>query len=169
MESVVSFTPANRLFPATRLRRNRRDDFSRRLVREHRLYQADWLLRFYGFEADEIVTGQNGMLDLDVDPKTAWALQHREQFPVDLNRAPKAMLLRVPGLGVTSVERILKARNVRAIRYDDLARLRISMKKILPFIVLPDHKPGSSLDANDLKQRLQQSVAPQQLGLFEPI
>ena len=139
------------------------------LVREHRLYQADWLLRFYGFEADEIVTGQDGMLDLDVDPKTAWALQHREQFPVDLNKAPKAMLLRVPGLGVTSVERILAARRVRAVRYDDLARLRVPLKKILPFIVLPDHKPGSSLDANDLKQRLQQSVAPQQLGLFEPI
>lgn len=139
------------------------------LVREHRLYQADWLMRFYGFEADEIVTKPDGMLDLDVDPKTAWALRHREQFPVDLNKAPKAMLLRVPGLGVTSVERILKARNVRAIRYDDLARLRVSMKKILPFIVLPDHKPGSSLDANDLKQQLLASATPQQLGLFEPI
>ena len=139
------------------------------LVREHRLYQADWLMRFYGFEADEIVTKQDGMLDLDVDPKTAWALQHREQFPVDLNKAPKAMLLRVPGLGVTSVERILTARTVRAIRYDDLARMRLSLKKVLPFIVLPDHHPGRSLDDTNLKQRLLQSVAPQQLGLFEPI
>ncbi|HSI42976.1 MAG TPA: putative DNA modification/repair radical SAM protein [Methylotenera sp.] len=137
------------------------------LVREHRLYQADWLMRFYGFDAVEIVTGQDGMLDLDVDPKTAWALQHREQFPVDLNRAPKAMLLRVPGLGVTSVERILTARNVRAVRYEDLTRLRVSMKKVLPFIVLPDHQPGRSLDANDLKQRLQQSIAPQQFSLFK--
>jgi len=139
------------------------------LVREHRLYQADWLMRFYGFDADEIVTKPDGMLDLDLDPKTAWALQHREQFPVDLNRAPKTMLLRVPGLGVTSVERILTARTVRAIRYDDLARMRLSLKKVLPFIVLPDHHPGRSLDDTNLKQRLLQSVAPQQLGLFEPI
>lgn len=138
------------------------------LVREHRLYQADWLLRFYGFDVQEIVTGQDGMLDLDVDPKTAWALQHREQFPVDLNRAPKAMLLRVPGLGVTSVARIVTARRVRPIRYDDLARLRVSLKKVLPFVMLPDYHPGRSLDDNNLKQRLQQSIAPQQFGLFEP-
>lgn len=136
------------------------------LVREHRLYQADWLLRFYGFDAEEIITGKDGMLDLDVDPKTAWALQHREQFPVDLNRAPKAMLLRVPGLGVTSVARILAARKVRAIRYDDLTRLRLSLKKVLPFVVLPDYHPGRSLDDNHLKQRLQQPVPVQQFGLF---
>ena len=139
------------------------------LVREHRLYQADWLMRFYDFDADEIVTGQDGMLDLDVDPKTAWALQHREQFPVDLNRAPKTMLLRVPGLGVIGVERIVTARNVRAIRYQDLARMRLPLKKILPFVVLSDYHPGRSLDDNNLKQRLQQSATPQQFGLFEPI
>jgi putative DNA modification/repair radical SAM protein len=139
------------------------------LVREHRLYQADWLFRFYGFEADEIVTGQDGMLDLDLDPKMAWALQHREQFPVDLNRAPKAMLLRVPGLGVTSVARIISARRVRAIRHDDLARLRVSLKKILPFVVLPDYHPGHSLDHHNLKQQMQQVMPPQQFGLFEPV
>lgn len=137
------------------------------LVREHRLYQADWLLRFYGFEADEIVTGTDGMLDLDVDPKTAWALQHREQFPVDLNRAPKAMLLRVPGLGVTSVARILSSRKVRAIRYDDLVRMRVSLKRVLPFVVLPDYHPGHRLEAPNLKQHLQQALPPQQFGLFE--
>ena len=139
------------------------------LVREHRLYQADWLMRFYGFDAHEIVTGQDGMLDLDVDPKMAWALQHREQFPVDLNRAPKAMLLRVPGLGLTSVARIISARRVCAIRHDDLARLRVSLKKVLPFVVLADYHPGRSLDDYNLKQRLQQLIAPQQLGLFEPL
>lgn len=139
------------------------------LVREHRLYQADWLMRFYGFNVDEIVTGQDGMLDLEVDPKMAWALQHREQFPVDLNRAPKAMLLRVPGLGVTSVARIISARRVRAIRYDDLARLRVTLKKVMPFVVVADYHPGRSLDDQNLKQRLQQTISPQQLGLFEPI
>ena len=66
-------------------------------MREHRLYQADWLMRFYGFAHDEIVGAESGMLALDVDPKLAWALAHRESFPVDLNRAPKEMLLRVPG------------------------------------------------------------------------
>jgi predicted DNA-binding helix-hairpin-helix protein len=141
------------------------------LVREHRLYQADWLMRFYGFEADESVT-QQGMLDLEIDPKMAWALQHREQFPVDLNRAPKAMLLRVPGLGVTSVQRILAARRVRNIRSDDLAQLRLPLKKILPFIVLPDHQPSKALDAADLRQRMRQaalqSQPPQQLTLFNP-
>ena len=139
------------------------------LVREHRLYQADWLLRFYGFEAEEIVTGQDGMLDLEVDPKTAWALQHREQFPVDLNRAPRAMLLRVPGLGVTSVSRILAARKIRSIRYDDLGRLRVSLRKVLPFVVLPDYHPGRRLDDHHLKQHLQQLAAPQQISLFEAL
>ncbi len=139
------------------------------LVREHRLYQADWLMRFYGFDADEIVTGHDGMLDLEVDPKMAWALQHREQFPVDLNRAPKAMLLRVPGLGLTSVARIITARRVRAIRHDDLARLRVSLKKVLPFVVVADYHPGRSLDDQNLKQRLKQHITPQQLGLFGPI
>ena len=138
------------------------------LVREHRLYQADWLMRFYGFEAREIVTGSGGMLDLEVDPKTAWALQHREQFPVDINRAAKSMLLRVPGLGLTSVARIIAARSVRAVRLHDLAGLRVSLKKILPFIVLPDHQPGARLDSAGLESSLKQGMSTQ-LGLFRPI
>ena len=78
-------------------------------MREHRLYQADWLMRFYGFAQDEICT-DDGMLSLDVDPKLAWALANPAQFPIDLNQAPKERLLRVPGLGVRSVERLLLAR-----------------------------------------------------------
>ena len=77
------------------------------LVREHRLYQADWLTRFYGFGHDEIVVGSDGLLSLELDPKLAWALAHRERFPVDLNRAPRELLLRVPGLGVKSVDRLI--------------------------------------------------------------
>ncbi|HBZ46123.1 MAG TPA: putative DNA modification/repair radical SAM protein, partial [Stenotrophomonas sp.] len=81
------------------------------LAREHRLYQADWLLRFYGYGVEEITdTTQNGMLDLDIDPKLAWAIRHPERFPVDLNVASKEMLLRVPGLGVRNVKRVLMAR-----------------------------------------------------------
>ncbi len=137
------------------------------LVREHRLYQADWLMRFYGFESHEIVTSEKGMLALDMDPKTAWALQHRAMFPVDINRAPKAILLRVPGLGVRNVQRILAARRVRAVRLDDLVHMRAPIQRMLPFIQLPDHHPGATLDAVSLPARLSKiSAAPQQLGLF---
>jgi predicted DNA-binding helix-hairpin-helix protein len=112
------------------------------LVREHRLYQADWLMRFYGFEAGEITPpASGGMLDLDVDPKLAWALGHPECFPVDLNRAPRERLLRVPGLGVKAVDRLIAARRVRRIRADDLKRLHVPTKKVLPFVEVADHRP----------------------------
>ena len=87
------------------------------LVREHRLYQADWLMRFYGFSTDEIAAGPDGNLALDKDPKLAWALGASELFPVDVNRASKAALLRVPGFGVRNVTRILQIRRYRASRW----------------------------------------------------
>ena len=124
------------------------------MVREHRLYQADWLMRFYGFGHDEIVAESDGMLALDIDPKLAWALVHREQFPVDLNRAPKEKLLRVPGLGVKAVGRILQARRVRRLRAADLDRLHVPLAKVLPFVELADHRPGNALTAADLRERL---------------
>jgi putative DNA modification/repair radical SAM protein len=133
------------------------------LVREHRLYQADWLMRFYGFSSDEIVEGEDRNLDLDIDPKLAWALRHREQFPVDINRADRDMLLRVPGLGKKAVGRILSARHVRAIRADDLKRLHVPVRKALPFLVFPDHSPGGLIDRLDLRTML--SPQPQQLSL----
>jgi putative DNA modification/repair radical SAM protein len=118
------------------------------LVREHRLYQADWLMRFYGFAADEITApAAGGMLSLDVDPKLAWALAHEERFPVDLNRAPREMLLRVPGLGVKAVDRLLLARRVRSLRADDLKRLHVPTRKVLPFVVLQDHRPRGPVPA----------------------
>ena len=126
------------------------------MVREHRLYQADWLMRFYGFAHDEIVpiSGEGqGMLSLDVDPKLAWALAHRDRFPVDLNHAPKEMLLRVPGLGAKTVERVLVARRVRRLRSEDLKRLRVSLAKALPFLVLPDHRPRA-IDEESLSAQL---------------
>lgn len=112
------------------------------LLREHRLYQADWLMRFYGFEAHEITPTDGGMLALQVDPKLAWALAHPEHFPVDLNRAPRELLLRVPGLGVRTVQRLLAARRARAIRADDLRTLRVPTRRVLPFVLLPDHRPA---------------------------
>ena len=117
------------------------------LAREHRLYQADWLLRFYGYGVDEITdTTQNGMLDLDIDPKLAWAIRHPERFPVDLNVASKEMLLRVPGLGVRNVKRVLMARRHGRLRVADVARLRAPMSKLLPFVQLADHHPRRALD-----------------------
>lgn len=132
------------------------------LVREHRLYQADWLMRFYGFGASEIVRAEDGMLDLEIDPKLAWALRNRQHFPVDVNRAPREMLLRVPGFGVKTVTRIVATRGVRAIRSHDLARLRVPMKKVAPFIVLPDWRAGA-LDSERLGARLR---AAEQRSLF---
>lgn len=127
------------------------------LVREHRLYQADWLLRFYGFSQEEIVDGRpDGMLDLDFDPKLAWALTHRQWFPVDLQSAPREMLLRVPGLGVRSVNRLLSARRVRTLRLADLATLRLPLNKLRPFIMLSDHHPGPLLDSPHLADQLRQ-------------
>ena len=135
------------------------------LVREHRLYQADWLMRFYGFASSEIVTAGDGMLDLDIDPKLAWALGHREHFPVDINRAPREMLLRVPGLGVKAVNRIVAARRVRAVRADELSRLRVPLRKVLPFIVAPGHTPGVQLDSSAFEGRMR--AVPVQADLFE--
>ena len=122
------------------------------LMREHRLYQADWLMRFYGFAQDEICT-DDGMLSLDVDPKLAWALANPAQFPIDLNRAPRERLLRVPGLGVRSVERLLLARRTRSVRRADLDRLRVSVGKVLPFVSLPDHLPRDA-DSQTLRSQV---------------
>ncbi len=134
------------------------------LVREHRLYQADWLMRFYEFRTDEIALDPTGNLDLSMDPKLAWALQHRDRFPVDVNRAPREMMLRIPGLGVKSVARLLQARRHKRLRLDDLARLRLPMTKLAPFIVTADHTPGPTLDAARLQQRL--VPKPTQQDLF---
>jgi putative DNA modification/repair radical SAM protein len=133
------------------------------LMREHRLYQADWLMRFYGFSADEIAV-ENGFLDLKIDPKLAWALSHREVFPLDVNRADREMLLRVPGLGVSSVNGILASRRHHRLRLADVARLCSSAKKVRPFIVTDDWTPGASLDDRHLKARL--TPEPAQLSLF---
>jgi putative DNA modification/repair radical SAM protein len=125
------------------------------LVREHRLYQADWLMRFYGFDVEEIAGTGDGMLALDVDPKLAWALRHRGRFPVDVNLAPRELLLRVPGLGKKAVDRIIASRTHRRIRGEDLARLKVSLRKVAPFLILADHRPPARLlDALDLKDRL---------------
>jgi len=136
------------------------------LMREHRIYQADWLMRFYGFAAKEVQSAADdqGMLPLDIDPKLAWALKHRESFPVDVNRAPKEMLWRVPGLGTKAVDRILASRRWRKLRLEDVGRLTLSIAKVRPFITTTDWRPTLLADRSDLKSL----VAPkqQQLELF---
>ena len=135
------------------------------LMREHRLYQADWLLRFYGFSVAEIMQGGvAGQLDLTIDPKLAWALQNRARFPVDINRADKETLLRIPGLGGKGVGKILQARRFSGLRLADLERICQSVRKILPFITALDWHPGKQLDSLSLYDRLK--PPPEQLSLF---
>ncbi len=136
------------------------------LVREHRLYEADWLVRFYGFEARELTTDEAPDLSLTVDPKLAWALRNRHRFPVDVHRAPRELLLRVPGLGVRNVERILQARRHGKITLADLARLRVPVRRCGPFLLTADnfHRPARELDRLALIERVR---PPQQLTLFE--
>lgn len=133
------------------------------LLREHRLYQADWLMRFYGFDAHEIVP-DGGQLELSVDPKLGWALLHRGQFPVDVNRAARESLLRVPGLGVRVVNRILAARRHHRLTLADVARMAGSIDKARPFIEAADWTPGALTDSAGLRQRL--TPAPVQMELF---
>ena len=137
------------------------------LMREHRLYQADWLMRFYGFSAPEIgEASTGGMLDLAIDPKLAWALNQRAWFPVDVNTAPREMLLRVPGLGVKSVDRMISVRRYRTLRLEDIARLCRGIDKVRPFITTLDWTPGGLTDAIDLRQRLLGEPKAEQLSLF---
>ena len=137
-------------------------------MREHRLYQSDWLMRFYGFTPAEVgsAAGADGMLPLDIDPKLAWALKFREHFPVDVNRAPREALLRVPGLGTHAVDRIVSSRRLRKLRLDDVGRLTRSITKVRPFIVASDWRPISLIDKADLQQHLRPRI--DQLELFAP-
>ncbi|MGZ3171511.1 MAG: putative DNA modification/repair radical SAM protein [Croceibacterium sp.] len=136
------------------------------LIREHRLYQSDWLMRFYGYAPAEVmqVAEAAGMLPLDIDPKLAWALKFRERFPVDVNKAPREMLLRVPGLGVRAVDQVIASRRHRTLRLDDVAGLTVSIAKIRPFIVAADWRPTLLTDRADLRVLVAPKV--EQLELF---
>ena len=136
------------------------------LIREHRLYQSDWLMRFYGYQASEVMqaTNADGNLPLDIDPKLAWALKFRETFPLDVNRAPRDQLLRVPGLGVTSVNRIVAARRHKTLRLEDIGKLTVSIAKVRPFIYTVDWRPTTLTDRADLRKLL--APRQEQLELF---
>ncbi|MDG1231037.1 MAG: putative DNA modification/repair radical SAM protein [Pseudomonadales bacterium] len=142
------------------------------LLREHRLYQADWLLRFYGYGIDELTDVTNnehsqGMLSLNVDPKLAWAINHRESFPVDLNRADLENILRVPGIGVINARRLVAQRKVAAIRFKDLGKLRLPIEKLKYFVTTVDHQPKfAQLEAASMLQ-LFTAQKSRQMSLFD--
>jgi putative DNA modification/repair radical SAM protein len=136
------------------------------LLREHRLYQADFLLRSYGYSANELFEGP-GDLALDIDPKLAWALQHREVFPLDLNRAEPAMIARIPGIGIRTTKRLIELRRQRRIRYEDLTRLRCVLAKARPFIITSDYHPRQSETSSvALREQLRDRPQPQQMALW---
>ena len=137
------------------------------LMREHRLYQSDWLMRFYEFQPHEVVAAADdatGMLPLDIDPKLAWALKFRGSFPVDVNRAPREMLLRVPGLGVKAVNGILTSRRWRRLHLADIARLTVSVAKLRPFIIAEDWRPVVLADRAELRPIV--APKPKQMEMF---
>ena len=147
------------------------------LLREHRLYQADWLLRFYGFSAGEILDDQHPDFNPLLDPKCNWALNHMEHFPVEVNRAPYEMLLRVPGIGVKSAKRIRAARRYAALDFDALKKLGVVLKRARYFILcggksispLPTDNPAVIAGAvSDRGFSPRELAPPEQLSLFAP-
>jgi putative DNA modification/repair radical SAM protein len=134
------------------------------LVREHRLYQADWLMRYYGFRAEELTTAAEADLDLGRDPKLHWALRHREFFPVDVNASPREALLRIPGLGYKNVGRVLAIRRYHRLTLSDLAKLHVPMRRVKPFVITADFNPDAR--QLDLENLAEQVTAPPQLALF---
>jgi putative DNA modification/repair radical SAM protein len=139
------------------------------LRREHRLYQADWLLRFYGFGAEEILSEEAPFLDLDLDPKSSWALRNMGGFPIEVCRADYETLLRVPGLGQKSAERIVEARRHGALSFDTLKKIGVVMKRARYFITCSGKAlEGGDLPLTDLRLRLRQADPRSDLGNGQP-
>ena len=136
------------------------------LIREHRLYQSDWLMRFYGFEASELTTADAPSLSLTEDPKTTWAKAHPEFFPVDVNLAPREALLRVPGIGYKNVERILRIRKYHRLECEDLRKLNIRLKSSLAYLIASDHTPMAAVS---LVEAGDSAARAQQMDLFAPL
>ena len=137
------------------------------LLREHRLYQADWLVRLYGFNAGELLSEQTPFLDREIDPKTAWALAHLEQFPVDAQNADYYTLLRVPGIGFKSAGRIVTARRFAALRHEDLPKLGVVMKRARFFLVCGPGLRSPVLTPEHLRLRLLTESEPESM-LIQP-
>lgn len=136
-------------------------------IREHRLYQADWLLRFYGFTAEELLNPDENLSD-DFDPKVMWALKNYNLFPVEINTAPIEVLLKVPGIGNISAYKIAKARKHSKLNFDDLKRMKIVMKRAVHFITCAGKFFGIDNNTENIKLKLLSSEGNVQLSIFEP-
>jgi predicted DNA-binding helix-hairpin-helix protein len=151
------------------------------LLREHRLYQADWLLRFYGFEASELLSEQKPNFNILLDPKCNWAIGHLEQFPIEINRADYYTLLRIPGIGVKSAQRIVKARKISNLNFDDLKKIGVVLKRALYFItcsgkmmystrIEEDYITNHLLDVKErLPLGISESNSFKQISLFDDV
>ena len=136
------------------------------MVREHRLYQADWLLRYYGFKANELLKNDDDNFDLNFDPKTYWALSNLNEFPVEINKASYEKLLRIPGIGVTSAKKILKIRRVHNLTFEDLKNLRVALKRAKYFITCSGKYCGDVLfDDIKIKNKLLEQNTPKNNGI----
>ncbi len=140
------------------------------LLKEHRMYQADWLLRYYGFKAKELLDEKNPNFDIDLDPKAFWALNNLDKFPVEVNNAPYEILLRVPGIGVTSALRIIRARRLCSLSYDNLKKLGVVLKRARYFLTCSGKFYGDkAMERVRLKNYLldyESFDKPEQLSLF---
>ena len=139
-------------------------------LREHRLYQADWLLRFYGFSVEEIVEeGEN--LSMEFDPKCAWALRNMHLFPVEINRASLEMLLRVPGIGARNAQKILQARQYAKLTFEDLLKMRVALKRAKHFITCNGKYLGAAHEnqVRGLLTAAETQESAEQLDLFQMI
>lgn len=150
------------------------------LAREHRLYQADWLLRFYNFTADEILDEKTPFLDLELDPKISWALRNIEKFPIEVNKASLEELLRIPGVGTISAMRIVRQRKLAAIQFDDLKKIGVVVKRARHFItcrgryyggsdIMPEQIRREALSAEGIRSRLVPKEENLQISMFNPI
>lgn len=137
------------------------------LLREHRLYQSDWLMRFYHFKAEEILDATHPFLDLDMDPKTAWAMRHFKDFPMDINKVSYEELLRIPGIGVLSAQKILRQRRISKVQFEDLKRMGVVMKRAIHFITCSGHHYSPFRDYESVLNLFKPKETTTQLHFFQ--
>ena len=138
------------------------------LAREHRIYQADWLLRFYGFSVKELFTETSQNLDPDLDPKVTWALRNLDQFPVEVNRASYDTLMRIPGIGAVSARRIVRQRRLSAVKFDDLKKMGVVLKRAKYFLTCSGRYYGEKrFEPEVIRNAILQMENGLQMSLFD--
>lgn len=139
------------------------------MIRENRLYQADWLLRFYGFKVEEIVNADHPLLDTDIDPKLSWALRNLHLFPLDINKADLSLIMRIPGIGVNSAKKIVAARKFNKLSWDNLKKFGIAFNKARNFVTCQsDHFSLSDWLPAQIKERILKSGTSKYKPNFSP-